>query len=93
LQKLQIDLDGHRNAWNGWISDNKRSRIIFFDKIKIIKVTRPMQQEPYIIMCSAYDTVENFEEGKKVGMVNFLPKPVKKLDLEKMLKKYVGVTC
>jgi YesN/AraC family two-component response regulator len=28
-----------------------------------------------------------------VGMVNFLPKPVKKLDLEKMLKKYVGVTC
>lgn len=59
--------------------------------VKIIKVTRPLQQEPYIIMCSAYDTVENFEEGKKVGMVNFLPKPVKKLDLEIMLRKYVGM--
>jgi len=42
-------------------------------------------------MCSAYDTIENFEEGKKVGMVDFLPKPVKKKDLESMLKRYLGV--
>jgi len=58
-----------------------------------LKITKPLKLEPYIIMCSAYDTVENFEEGKRVGMVNFLPKPVKKKDLELMLKRYLGIVA
>lgn len=37
-----------------------------------------MKEFPNIIMCSAYDTEENLERGTKVGMVDFLRKPVMK---------------
>ncbi|CAD8183589.1 unnamed protein product [Paramecium pentaurelia] len=40
-----------------------------------------------IVICSAYDTQENLIQGQKLGITTFLQKPVKKDDLEVVLKK------
>lgn len=40
-------------------------------------------------MCSAYDTSENYDKAKQVGMIDFLPKPIRKVDLEKKINKYI----
>lgn len=39
-------------------------------------------------MCSAYDTTENYEKAKKSGMVDFMPKPVTKEILKKIIINY-----
>ncbi|CAK81100.1 unnamed protein product (macronuclear) [Paramecium tetraurelia] len=45
-------------------------------------------KKPTIIMCSAYDTKENMNQSDHQGMSEFLPKPVNKFDLLRILKKY-----
>lgn len=39
-------------------------------------------------MCSAYDTIENYHLAQNCGITEFLPKPVNKKELERILRKY-----
>ncbi|CAD8109891.1 unnamed protein product [Paramecium primaurelia] len=52
---------------------------------EILEITQSSTQ---IVMCSAYDTEENFREGEEVGMSEFLPKPVHQKDLERILRQF-----
>ncbi|CAK81099.1 unnamed protein product (macronuclear) [Paramecium tetraurelia] len=47
--------------------------------------------QSYIVICSAYDTQENFTEGQKVGVNSFLPKPVNQKELEVILKRFFTI--
>ncbi|CAD8124496.1 unnamed protein product [Paramecium sonneborni] len=58
-----------------------------FQTSKIISQIPGVQS--IIVMCSAYDTVENYNFAQQVGITEFLPKPVNKKDLDKILKKYL----
>ncbi|CAD8179842.1 unnamed protein product [Paramecium octaurelia] len=48
-------------------------------------------KQSYIVICSAYDTQENFIEGQKVGVNSFLPKPVNQKELEVILKRFFPI--
>ncbi|CAD8204341.1 unnamed protein product [Paramecium octaurelia] len=52
---------------------------------EILEIT---QGSTEIVMCSAYDTEENFREGEEVGISEFLPKPVHLKDLERILRQF-----
>ncbi|CAD8201519.1 unnamed protein product [Paramecium pentaurelia] len=58
-----------------------------FQTSKIISQIHGVQS--IIVMCSAYDTLENYNFAQQVGITEFLPKPVNKKDLDKILKKYL----
>ncbi|CAD8085761.1 unnamed protein product [Paramecium sonneborni] len=50
---------------------------------KILEITG---KQSFIVICSAYDTQENFIEGAKIGINSFLPKPVNQKELEVILR-------
>ncbi|CAD8204343.1 unnamed protein product [Paramecium octaurelia] len=58
-----------------------------FQTSKIISQMPGVQS--IIVMCSAYDTLENYNCAQQVGITEFLPKPVNKKELDKILKKYL----
>ncbi|CAD8122139.1 unnamed protein product [Paramecium sonneborni] len=58
-----------------------------FQTSKIISQIPGVQS--IIVMCSAYDTLDNYNFASQVGISEFLPKPVNKKDLDKILKKYL----
>ncbi|CAD8085031.1 unnamed protein product [Paramecium sonneborni] len=45
-------------------------------------------KKPIIIMCSAYDTKENMNQSDHQGISEFLPKPINKIHLLRILNKY-----
>ncbi|CAD8073411.1 unnamed protein product [Paramecium sonneborni] len=50
---------------------------------KILNLT---QKQSTIVICSAYDTQENYIKGSKLGIDTFLPKPVNQNQLELILR-------
>ncbi|CAD8210877.1 unnamed protein product [Paramecium pentaurelia] len=79
------------------ISHCKFFRLIFMDiempGLNGFKTTQIISQIPgvqsIIVMCSAYDTLENYNFAQQVGITEFLSKPVNKKELDKILKKYL----
>ncbi|CAD8175269.1 unnamed protein product [Paramecium pentaurelia] len=48
-------------------------------------------KQSYIVICSAYDTQENYIEGQKIGVNQFLPKPVNQKELEVVLRRFFPI--
>ncbi|CAD8210218.1 unnamed protein product [Paramecium octaurelia] len=79
------------------ISHCKFFRLIFMDiempGLNGFKTSQIISQIPgvqsIIVICSAYDTLENYNFALQVGVTEFLSKPVNKKDLDKILKKYL----
>ncbi|CAD8197256.1 unnamed protein product [Paramecium pentaurelia] len=55
---------------------------------QILKLT---QKQSTIVICSAYDTQENYIKGSKLGIDTFLPKPVNQEELEVILSKLFNI--
>jgi CheY-like chemotaxis protein len=45
---------------------------------QILKLLAAQQLSTVIVMCSAYDTADNFEKARSIGMLDVITKPVRK---------------
>ncbi|CAK81098.1 unnamed protein product (macronuclear) [Paramecium tetraurelia] len=86
IDLVKKQLDKHCQYFTLIFMDIEMPGINGFQATKdILQIT---QDQTQIIMCSAYDTEENFREGEAVGMSEFLPKPVNKQELERILDRF-----
>ncbi|CAD8085027.1 unnamed protein product [Paramecium sonneborni] len=86
IDLVKKQLDKHCQYYTLIFMDIEMPGINGFQATKdILKITF---DQTYIIMCSAYDTEENFREGESVGMAEFLPKPVNQKELERILYRF-----
>lgn len=44
-----------------------------------------------IIACSAYKSEEDKRKAKKIGMVDYIEKPISKMNIETIIKKYFWI--
>ncbi|CAD8124497.1 unnamed protein product [Paramecium sonneborni] len=84
IEKVKTKLDGHCSTYKLIFMDIEMPGINGFQTSK--QINELTQRQSTIVICSAYDTQENFVEGQKVGISTFLPKPVKQDELEEVLK-------
>ncbi|CAK64934.1 unnamed protein product (macronuclear) [Paramecium tetraurelia] len=85
IEKVKTKLQGHCPTYKLIFMDIEMPGIDGFQTSK--QINELTQKQSMIVICSAYDTQENFSEGQKVGISTFLPKPVKQDELEEVLKK------
>ncbi|CAD8177115.1 unnamed protein product [Paramecium pentaurelia] len=86
IDLVKKQLDKHCQYYTLIFMDIEMPGINGFQATKdILKITF---DQTHIIMCSAYDTEENFREGEAVGMSEFLPKPVNQRELERILDRF-----
>jgi CheY-like chemotaxis protein len=43
-----------------------------------------------VIACSGYSSEKEKAKARQIGMDDYLEKPLKRLELEKMIKKYIN---
>ncbi|CAD8119962.1 unnamed protein product [Paramecium sonneborni] len=83
IEKVKTKLQQHCQIYKLIFMDIEMPGLDGFQASKqILELT---QQQSMIVICSAYDTKENFEKGQKMGIYSFLPKPIKKDELEVLL--------
>ncbi|CAD8174743.1 unnamed protein product [Paramecium pentaurelia] len=102
LQKYQIDADQAFDGFQA-IEMVKQKKQLHCSIYKLIfmdiempgidgfqtskQILELMPKQPMIVICSAYDSQDNYLESQKLGINTFLQKPVKQQDLEVLLKK------
>ncbi|CAD8122140.1 unnamed protein product [Paramecium sonneborni] len=84
IDKVKAKLEKHCFTYKLIFMDIEMPGINGFQTSK--QINELTQSQSTIVICSAYDTQENFIEGQKVGISTFLPKPVKQDELEEVLK-------
>ncbi|CAD8204345.1 unnamed protein product [Paramecium octaurelia] len=85
IQKVKAKFSEHCSTYKLIFMDIEMPGINGFQTSK--QINELTKYQSMIVICSAYDTQENFIEGQKVGISTFLPKPVKQDELEVVLKQ------
>ncbi|CAD8180739.1 unnamed protein product [Paramecium pentaurelia] len=90
IEKVKNKFSQHCQTYKLIFMDIEMPGIDGFQASKqILELTN---QQSIIVICSAYDTQENFEHGNKIGINLFLSKPVKQEELEVLLKMVFKIT-
>lgn len=55
---------------------------------EIRKILNANQTDSCVVMCSAYDSQDNLNKAKLYGIIDYVPKPVKKQELTRVLTKF-----
>ncbi|CAD8085029.1 unnamed protein product [Paramecium sonneborni] len=85
IEKVKSKMVEHCSAYKLIFMDIEMPGINGFQTSK--KILEITGKQTFIVICSAYDTQENFIEGQKIGVNSFLPKPVNQKELEVILRR------
>ncbi|CAD8132503.1 unnamed protein product [Paramecium octaurelia] len=89
IEKVKLKMQQHCQIYKLILMDIEMPGMDGFQTSKqILKLT---QKQSMIVICSAYDTQENYIKGSKLGIDTFLPKPVNQDELEVILIKLFNV--
>ncbi|CAK69851.1 unnamed protein product (macronuclear) [Paramecium tetraurelia] len=84
IEKVKQKLQQHCQTYQVIFMDIEMPGMDGFQASKqILKLT---QNQSTIVICSAYDTQENYIKGSKLGINTFLPKPVNPIELKVVLE-------
>ncbi|CAD8149894.1 unnamed protein product [Paramecium octaurelia] len=85
IEKVKQKMQQHCQTYQIIFMDIEMPGMDGFQASKqILKLT---QNQSTIVICSAYDTQENYIKGSKLGINTFLPKPVNPIELKVVLEK------
>ncbi|CAD8079988.1 unnamed protein product [Paramecium sonneborni] len=85
IEKVKLKMLQHCQTYRLIFMDIEMPGMDGFQASKqILKLT---QKQSTIVICSAYDTQENYIKGSKLGINTFLPKPVNQEELKVVLGK------
>ncbi|CAD8133733.1 unnamed protein product [Paramecium pentaurelia] len=89
IEKVKLKMQQHCQIYQLIFMDIEMPGMDGFQTSKqILKLT---QKQSTIVICSAYDTQENYIKGSKLGIDTFLPKPVNQEELEVILSKILNI--